>query len=275
VKNSIILFRFYKDFDVAKERIKILKYFNPELPVYGLFGGNSEDFETAAGILEDSMEGIWNFKPDKNPRWKWFHTDLMQKAWFRDAGHKIDFDFLFSYEYDLLTADSLFKIYPEINDETLALAAVELLDKVEDRWTWTSKEPFKSKFAQFSEYMNENYGVGRQKYVCLGPGPLLSRKFIEKFAQTQDIDLVHEEVTYPAYAEAFGFKLMDNGLHPGFYKGSEAEKRLFNCNGIEPSLDEIYGQLELPSGERCFHPVKAQVPLEEIIYHLAPKTSVK
>lgn len=98
---------------------------------------------------------------------------------------------------------------------------------------------------------------------------------MEKFSDTEDIDFVHEEITYPAYAEVFGFKLADNNMHLGFYKGSEAEKRLFNCNGIEPTLEEIYSQLGLAGGKRAFHPVKVQIELDDIISHLASKNSVK
>lgn len=267
---SIILFRFYKDFEIARERIKILRHFNPSIPVHGLFGGQPEDHERALNVLGDLTENIWNFGSNETPKWKWFHTDLIQKAWFRDIGHKIDFDFMFSYEYDILTAASLLDIYPDTDDNTLTLAAVDLLKNVEKRWDWTSKEPSKSRFVQFSNYMNQKYSIKQQKYVCLGPGPLLPRKFIEKFSDTEDIDLVHEEIAYPAYAEALGFKLADHGMHPGFYRGSINDLHFFNCNGDHPSLPEIFQQLRLPNGRRSFHPVKLQVTLEDIILNLAP-----
>ena len=39
IGKAIILFRFHGDFDVVKERLKTLQYFNPDLSMYGLFGG--------------------------------------------------------------------------------------------------------------------------------------------------------------------------------------------------------------------------------------------
>lgn len=263
-----MLFRFYKDFDFAKERIRIIKHFDSGLPIYGLYGGPLDDYENAKSQLAESMENIWMFKSKKSPGWKWLHTDIMQKEWFRDYGHKLDFDYMFSYEYDLLTVNSLFNIYPKFDQNTLILSAVDLLKNVEDTWSWTSKEPSKTKFAEFTKYMHLKYGMNQQKHVCLGPGPMLPRKFIEKFAATEDIELMHEEVTYPAYAEVFGFKLADHGMHPGFASENTEDEYFFNCNNNQPKMSDVFAEMSIPNGRRSFHPIKTQIILEDVLKHL-------
>ncbi|MEK7621490.1 MAG: hypothetical protein AAB395_04035 [Patescibacteria group bacterium] len=264
IGKAIILFRFHGDFDVVKERVKTLQYFNPDLSMYGLFGGSEGDFNEANSQIGHMFENIWFYPKGKDKDWKWIHGDLMAKQWFKDFGHSIDFDFVFSYEYDLLTVAPLKDIYPNIDQDSIALSAVTELSKVKDWWYWTSHENMKPKYLEFKEHMKTKYGLVEQKYASLGPGALFSRKFMEKFADAEDTEWTIEEVTLPAYAEVFGFKLVDHGMHPGFNAPKQKEK-LFNCLGNEVSLSDIDYQLSVTDGVRAFHPVKYKVALEELM----------
>lgn len=261
---AIILFRFHGDFDVVKERVKILQHFNPDLPVYGLFGGAKEEYDRAERQVGQLFENIWLYPKAKDRDWKWIHGDLMAKQWFKDFGHTVNFDFVFSYEYDLLTAAALKDVYPNIDQDSIALSAITKLDTVKDWWYWTSHENMKAKWEEFRKYMNKEYGLVEQKYASLGPGALFSRKFLEKFAETVDAEWTIEEVTLPAYAEALGLKLVDHGMHPGFNAPKE-EQMFFNCNNDEVGLKDIFTQLTKTDGRRTFHPVKYRVTLDELI----------
>jgi hypothetical protein len=261
---SIILFRFHKDFDVAAERIKILRHFNPDMDIYALFGGPSEETSLASTALRGLISGFWVF-PDSEPEeWKWAHSDLVLKSWHRSVGHSLTFDFLYSYEYDILTVAPLNELYPKINQDTIALAACEpFTEDIENRWSWTAKDPNRAKFLKFCQYLSEEYGIERQKKVCLGPGPLLSKKFLDAWSKTKDLDYVHDELAYPAYAEALGFECINSGLHPGF--GSPDGTEYFNCHrGSVVSREMIQSQLLLANGRRAFHPVKQMIKLDEL-----------
>ena len=261
---AIVLFRFYKDFDVVNERLRILRYFDPDLPIFGLYGGPIDEFGIAKKSLENNFENLWCFPENREPSWKWFHTDIMQKEWFRDFGYQVNFDFLISYEYDLLTLSPLRQLLPNINDTTIAVSALENLDEIKNTWNWTSRSPHKEKFEKFSEYMKTTFGTEIQKTVCLGPGPVLPKKFMAAFSNTEDIDLVHEEISYPAYAEALGFNSMNNNLHPGFHAPPE-EESLFSCEkNATVTLESINNELKKPKGRRAFHPVKYLVTLEDL-----------
>lgn len=175
---SIILFRFHENPEQARERIKMLRHFNPQLPIHVLFGGKKTSVETCKKHVEDLVESFWHFDQSATPHWKWLHGDLLHKAWYRDLGHKLDFDFLFSYEYDLLTLAPLVELYPNINENTIALAACEpFTEKIERSWGWTSEQLPRANFLKFCEYMNSTYGIKRQAKVCLGPGSLFSKIF--------------------------------------------------------------------------------------------------
>ncbi len=262
---SIILFRLHKEPEVAFERLKIVQHYNPGLEVHVLYGGEEAGEKVARDMFQGSAKTFWRYAQDKPVEWKWRHSDLMLKAWFREVGHSLDFDFLYSYEYDLLTLKPLEQIYPDIDDQTLALAACEpFTEAIENRWTWTSRENERPKFLEFQDYLKRQYGIARQEKVCLGPGPLLPRKFIEAFSETEDIELVHDELAYPAYAQALGFSTVKHGMHPGF-GSSEHEERFFNCRSNKAvAIDLILGQMQDPNGVRAFHPVKYLVTLEDL-----------
>ncbi len=260
---AALLFRFHTTTAANRERLKILRHFNPNLPIYGLFGGDSEaDFIDAKNEYTDLIENLWFFKKDKPRSWKWIHADVMVKEWFREIGHSLDFDFLYSYEYDILTLKPLIQLYPNIESDSIALSALTELNKVETAWDWTNSPARKPAWLEFKEYMRKTYGLEKQTYMCQGPGPLFPKKFLNKFAATEDNELVIEEITMPAYAEVLGFKLVDNGLHPGFYVTPES--KFFNCyTNYFASVDEFLGELSNPQGRRAFHPIKGVFTLEQ------------
>ena len=51
----VILFRFYNQFDVCRERLRLLRHFNPDVPIYGLYGGPPEDWHDARQSVEDAV----------------------------------------------------------------------------------------------------------------------------------------------------------------------------------------------------------------------------
>jgi len=47
----IILFRFHTNVDICKNRLRLLKKYNPEVKIFGLFGGQERDLEKFQKIL--------------------------------------------------------------------------------------------------------------------------------------------------------------------------------------------------------------------------------
>jgi hypothetical protein len=276
MSDRIILFRFHKDFENARERIKILRYFNPELPVYGMYGGPLDTTNDALTALADHLDGFWVYPIERDNDWKWMHTDLMTKMWFREVGNHLKFSYLYSYEYDLLTLAPLIDVYPEVGEGEIALSAAEPFTKaIENQWYWTSREPSLSRYKDFCVYMKEVYGLGRQKSICLGPGPLLSREFIEKYSATEDVDFMHEEINFPAFAEVFGIPIKNNGMHPGLFANDNDEK-YFNCREDKyVQWNDVVDCILKGHSRRSFHPVKETVSLVEVENLMNKKYRVK
>jgi hypothetical protein len=260
---SVILFRFHDHPERARERIAILRYFNPDMVIHALFSGKPEAFAEAQAAIQDLVGTTWRYPAARSIGWMWLHGDLVVKAWHRSVGTRLDFDFIYVHEYDLLFAAPLPEIYPGIDDRTVALTGcVPLTPEFERSWQWTARTSDRLRFFAFCQYLQTHFGLERPPAVCFGPGPLLPRTFLDAWCPTQDIDLVHEEICYPAYAAALGFGTMNNGIHPGI---GQPPPRFFDCKPLPVTTEQIIREAIRPGGRRAFHPVKALVTLAHLL----------
>lgn len=253
--NKIILFRFHSNIEIAIERINLLKRFNPDKHIHGLFGGKKSESTFFEESLRSQLSSF-TVIDSEDPKWKWLHIDLTLKEWYRKTGKNIEFDFLYDIEWDMLLLDSLDNIYPKILDQnSIALNAYEPIDNIRDNWDWTSEEPDKSKFLKFERYMNKKFGIEKLEFASLGPWAMLSKDFVDEFSNTEDNDLVLGEIAFPAYAQALKYNVIEAGLHPGWYDEVN-EIKFFNAMDESIRIDSIKEELKKPNGRRAFHPVK-------------------
>jgi hypothetical protein len=253
----IILFRFHDRFGACRERLRLLRHFNPDVPIYGLYGGPHEYWDDARRSVGDAVVHLHMWSA-VDTSWKWMHAELAVKEWFRAYGDDVPFDVLYEYEYDMLMCAPLRELYPPLPADGLAFSAVRATEAMAGKWIWITDQRYRPGYLAFCDYMAERYGVDSIERVVLGPGPLLTRRFLTAFCQLEDCDLVHNEIAYPAFAQALGFTLVDNQ----FYR--KESERWFHCWG--GSLDWKDIEAELRHGRRrAFHPVKHLVTLEQVI----------
>jgi hypothetical protein len=259
---SIILFRFHDNPKIARERIAILRYFNPGVGVHTLFGGPPDEFADAHAAIGGLVETMWQYPADRSGAWMWLHGDLMVKAWHRSIGVELDFDFVYVHDYDILFTAPLQEIYPPIDNRTVALTGcAPFTPEFESRWSWTALPECRPSFLAFCRYLQAHFGVARQRYVCFGPGPLLPRGFLDAWCVLEDVPLVHEEISYPAYAEALGFEAVNNGIHPGM---GHHPPPFFDCYPLSVTMETILHEATRPGGRRAFHPIKTLVTLADL-----------
>ncbi len=253
----VILFRFYNRFDACRERLRVLRHFNPDVPIYGLYGGPPEDWDEARQSVEDIVVHLHTWSA-VDPHWKWLHTDLSVKEWFRAYGHAIPFDLLYEYDYDMLVCAPLHEVYPPLPANGLAFTALRRTESMANRWQWIAHPAFRPSYLAFCDHLAERYGVDSIEQVILGPGPLLTRRFLTAFSQLEDCDLVLNEISYPAFAQALGFTLVDNRFY------SKESEQLFHCYGGSVEWEDIEAELRF-GRRRAFHPVKYRVTLEQVL----------
>ena len=249
----IILYRFHNKIEICKNRIELLRKFNPGVPVYGLYGGKEDEFEFYALNLASDFDDIYCIR-NKPDEWKWKNSDLAIRLWHKDFGHTIDYDMVHIMEWDLILLDSLDNLYRHIPGDTLGITGLVPLKKIEKRWFWIRDEKQKSQWVKLREFAKQNLNFEGEGYGSLGPGLCYPKSFLEAYNKIEVPDLCNDELRLPFMAKALGFEVMDTGFFKKWF--SKKELKYFNCNNIEVERETMMKQYGKKNGRRVFHPFR-------------------
>jgi hypothetical protein len=97
----VVVFWFYKKLDLCLERIKHFKQFNPNLTIYGLYGGVDID-ESLLEDIRQEVKHIYIYKEKKSSSWKWLNGDQMLVDWFRNTGVNFEWQKVFILQSDIV-----------------------------------------------------------------------------------------------------------------------------------------------------------------------------
>lgn len=258
----IILFRYHHQFERNKELLRFYKYLNPEIKIFGLYGGTEEDFAQASQILDGILENNYILQLS-DPDWKWKNSDMGFQAWYNDFGHTIDFDMLHIIEWDLLLFEPIDKLFAHVPQGNLALTGLIKLEKIKNKWYWTRNERKKKEWEQLLEYFKTKHQYNHQPMAMIGPATTLPRAFLDKVRGIQIPDLSNDEVRIPMLAQVFGFEMHDTGFFRKWF--SKKEFRYFNANSFVIEMKYIKKELEKKYGRRAFHPCNQDFTSEDLI----------
>ncbi len=169
MKKPIIIFRFHKEPDICLNRLELLKFYNPGIPIYGIYGGNNDDLPKYRALLRDYLYGIYAIKGDSG-HWKWKNFDLVLLDWYCDIGNRIDFDRAYVVEWDLLMFGAMKDLYTDIGDRDIGLTGLMPLSRVESRWFWTSVQPHKDEWNRLLAFVTQSYQYASVPLAALRPG---------------------------------------------------------------------------------------------------------
>ena len=250
----IILFRFHDYFDICENKLLLLQKLNPNIPIYGFYGGTPSKADAAHEKLDVYFEHFYTLKY-RASEWKWQNPDLAYREWFTDVGVGVEFDVVHVIEWDLLLLDSIEKLYQHIDRDRIGLSGLRPISECHDRdWDWITEEPFKSQWEQLRTYVKEKYHYDKEPFGSLGPGLCMPRAFLEKYAKEDIPELVHDELRVPLYGQIFGFKLEDTHFLKNWDDKNEVQ--YFNCMGESISPNIAKAELEKSNGRRAFHPYR-------------------
>lgn len=246
-----VLLRFHRRLPVCRNRIGLLRLFNPSLSIFGLYGGpaaKETSFRRGLGDIDHfySVAG-------QSSEWKWRHGDLAVRQWYREAGRSLAFDVLHVVEWDLLFLDSLANIFRDVPADSLGLAGLVPLRSLGDGWSWTSREPFKSEWEKLLRYGREELGFAGEPMACIAGGAVLPRGFLEKYAAREVPEWGNDELRMPLFGAALGHEPVDTG----FYRWNDPSLLpYFNIEIEEIREDAIRMELARDGGRRVFHPCR-------------------
>ena len=238
--------------EICKNRIQLLKKFNPNIKIFGLFGGKKKDFKKFKNVCRE-MENVYIIS-GKTKRWRWKNGDLALREWFRDYGKNLKFDMLHLIEWDLLLFDSIPNIYKKIPKNGVGLTGLMPIKEMDRIWKWVSKEPYKTQWFELLGFVRKKFGYNKEPYGCIGGGVCLPRKFMEEYSKIKVPEFCNDEIRYPLFSQVFGIKLCDTGFYRKWFDNEE--HKYLNALGEKVSLSTIKKELSKLSGRRVFHPYR-------------------
>ncbi|MDR1223315.1 MAG: beta-1,6-N-acetylglucosaminyltransferase [Tannerella sp.] len=201
VKKPVILFRFHKNPPVCLNRIELLKLYNPDIPIYGIYGGNEEDFRTFDELVNGHLAGVYRIK-NRTGDWNWQNFDLALREWYRDCGKEIDFDTAYVVEWDLLLFVPLNEIYAGINKNELDITGLTPLSSVENQWSWTTGA-LRDGYVRLMEFVQKTYACSKASFASLGPGLCFPKSFLAGYSAIDVPELSNDEVRVPYICAGF------------------------------------------------------------------------
>lgn len=251
-----ILFWFYKEPDICENRLRLLKKYNSDLKIYGLFGGEQGEADSYRERLGGYLDDFF-VSPSTDPDWKWIHGDLMILEWFALRGGGLEWDSIAVVQWDMLVFDSLSDMFANMKlGEILLSGYRELDEEIERRWSWTKEGgDDRPNYISFKEHVKREYGYGGVLPCCLFIFEIFPRIFFEKYLAVTDRVTGMLEYKVPTYARIFEIPVYERDL--GIWWFSSAEQgavRPMNAREIEIPKKTIQCELQKINGYRIFHP---------------------
>lgn len=274
----IILFRFHDHLSTCLQRLHILRTLNPDIPIYGLFGGSKKE----ACNIQKSLSNLLThcFVPPaisrtllqsshacqlcragqtKEKYWNWKNGDLLIRTWFQRIGKDVDFDMLHVVEWDLLLTRSIQKLFGHIPPDTVGLTSPQSIHVIGRRWNWTTKDHKRQEFERLMHYVQKHHEYHQYPLCCFGPGSCIPRSFLAEYSRHAIPPLSTDEVRLPLFAHIFGFSIVDTALTPAEY--TTLAFSLFNTDKSEVLMSLIRRELNKKHGAAAFHPCTQKIPL--------------
>lgn len=127
---SDVLFWFYKDFEICRERLQRLRRFNKGLRVFALYGGPPLEAETARHTLHKLVDDFYVYSKDKDSQWKWKHGDQMIATWYAERGQHLEWGTIFIMQWDMLIVAPLEKLFSGLQPNEVLLSGFRPISTV-------------------------------------------------------------------------------------------------------------------------------------------------
>ncbi|PLX25863.1 hypothetical protein C0580_01175 [Candidatus Parcubacteria bacterium] len=254
-----ILFWFYKEPDICLNRLELIKKYNPQTKIFGLYGGDKKQVSIYKKKLGKYLDDFYLSPLHNKPKnWKWIHGDLMILEWYKSRGKKLkSWDSVIVIQWDALVLGNIKKQFPGLKKDQVFISGTRILDKtIEPRWHWTNpKHKERKNYLAYKKYIAENYNYTKKLFCSLFILQVFPRKFFDKWLTVKDNIVGMLEYKIPTYAEIFKipFYKRDVGVW-WFRKKDELGMVPLNARCVEIEDKYIKKELKKKKGFRIFHP---------------------
>jgi hypothetical protein len=200
-----VLFWFYKEPEICENRLKLIKKHNPNIRIFGLYGGSKKDEARYKKKLGKYLDSFYTSSySNKSKDWKWIHGDLMILEWYMNKGRRLKWDSVAVVQWDMLVLGPIKKQFPGIKTNELFLSGYRTLnDDIEKKWNWTDVRIPKNRknYLEFKDYVKENYGYNKKLKICLFILEVIPRDFFKKWQLMPSKELGMLEYSVPTHAD--------------------------------------------------------------------------
>jgi hypothetical protein len=257
INNLAILFWFYKEPEICRQRLEQIKKHNPNLKVYGLYGGKISEAGRYKKALGKYLDDFY-IAPRHSDGWKWINGDLMILDWYEKRGRNLKWESLAICQWDLLVFDSLQKIFQKMKNGQIFFSGLRPLNKeIYNNWDWTSAAhpEDRKNYHNFLKQLKEKYKFASQPLCCMFIFEIFPRAFLRKYSTVKNRELGMLEYKVPCYAKVFNIPFYRQDLKV-FWNLHSQDARQFSLNAIVKQVTKkhIKQELKKPNGSRLFHP---------------------
>ena len=259
--NLSILFRFYKDVEICENRLQILKNYNPNSKIYGLYGWLLEDEKKFKNRLNKYLDDFFT-SPETDSFKKRIHGDIFLLDWYQQRWQYLARDSIVIVQRDLVALDSLENIFSWIKKEQVYLPQYGIINKkFENYWNRTSSKKYNNTdendpekphmrkcFLDFKQYIKRKYWYNKPLPYCIFMTAVLPKLFFEKYQTVENIELWFLEYKIPTYCKIFSIEIFEKDL------GERNTPSPTNANTIEISKEYIQKEMKKTNWQRMFHP---------------------
>jgi hypothetical protein len=279
-----ILFWFYKEPEICKNRLEILRRYNPTTPIYGLYGGELASEHKFQSFCSQYLDDFYIFSENKDSYWKWIQGDLMITHWYRDRGKDLEWDSIIVVQWDMLVFGAVEELFSMLKQDQILLSGLRPVAEVENDWQWVSPKfpDLRKKYTEFLEYVYENHAYNQNPLGCLFIVVVFPRIFLKQYSRVKEAELGFLEYRVPIYSQIFGIPFCKNHSFNAWWVDLDKSfwtknlfKRVwnyislkFNSNSLNPakreiSLISIFCQLNTKFGSKIFHPYEKIFPTNQ------------
>lgn len=251
-----ILFWFYKNPRICKNRLQLLKKHNPHLSIFGLYGGDVKKAGWYEKRFKNYLDDFYA-SPFTDVRWKWINGDLMILDWYEKRGRGLEWDSVAVIQWDMLVFDSLEAQFAGLKKGQMFLSGLKALNKnTETRWWWTRPDREQRKnYLSFLKYIKSRYNFHQKAACCLFILQVFPRQFFEKFLTVKNRQVGMLEYKIPTYAKIFKIPFYKKDFGVSWFDKKSIRKNMpLNAQKTEVDKDFIQSELKKRKGFRIFHP---------------------
>lgn len=256
--NLAILFWFYKEPEICKDRLELIKRFNPEVAIYGLYGGPVDEAKKYSGFLQEYLDDFYITSfVDKESSWLWINGDIMILDWYESRGKNLVWDSIMIVQWDMLIYDSIVRQFKDMTKDQIFLSGYRTLDKgIEGKWNWTRPDgKERENFLRFMNYVDKEYNYRKKLKCCLFILEIFPRSFFEQWSKVKDKEVGMLEYRIPTFAEIFHTPVFQKDVGVWWFNKKAYEgKTPMNARALEIEKKYIEKQLRKNDGYRIFHP---------------------